>query len=166
MSVYVVDTNFFIQAYRSYYPLDVAPSFWKKVKQLADDGKIISIDKVKSEIYKNEDDLKHWCEDNLPTNFFKDSTVVISEYGQVATWAASKSGHYSSVALSEFFSADEADAWLVSYCLASPTTRIVVTYEKSRPEMKRKIQIPEACNPFGISFVDTIEMLRQLGESF
>jgi hypothetical protein len=53
MSVYVVDTNFFIQAHRAYYPLDVASSFWEKVKQLADDGKIISIDKVKQEIYKN-----------------------------------------------------------------------------------------------------------------
>jgi hypothetical protein len=60
MSVYVVDSNFFIQAHRVSYPLDVAFSFWNKVKQLANDGKIISIDKVKQEIYQNEDALKQW----------------------------------------------------------------------------------------------------------
>ena len=46
--IYVVDSNFFIEAHRATYPLDVAHSFWNKVKQLADDGKIVSIDKVKS----------------------------------------------------------------------------------------------------------------------
>ena len=77
MSVYVVDSNFFIQAHRANYPLDVATSFWNKVKQLAEEGKIISIDKVKKEIYDHEDDLKQWCEDNLPEDFFKDTVMEI-----------------------------------------------------------------------------------------
>ncbi len=63
MSVYVLDSNFFIQAHRANYPLDVALSFWSKVKQLAEEGKIISIDKVKKEIFDHEDELKHWCEE-------------------------------------------------------------------------------------------------------
>jgi hypothetical protein len=88
MSVYVVDSNFFIQAHRASYPLDVATSFWTKLIQLADEGKMISIDKVKHEIFKNEDDLKQWCEINLTDNFFKDTTTVISSYAQVAAWAA------------------------------------------------------------------------------
>ncbi len=49
-------SNFFIEAHRATYPLDVAHSFWNKVKQLADDGKIVSIDKVKSEIYDDHED--------------------------------------------------------------------------------------------------------------
>lgn len=58
MRVYVVDSNFFIQAHRYTYPLDIAFSFWEKVKLLAEAGKIISIDKVKSEIYDKNDSLK------------------------------------------------------------------------------------------------------------
>ncbi len=58
MNVFLVDANFFIQAHRAIYPLDVATSFWKKVKYIADNGTIISLDKVKNEIYRNEDDLK------------------------------------------------------------------------------------------------------------
>ena len=73
MSRYLVDSNFFIQAHRAIYPLDVAPSFWKKVKVLATNGNILSIDKVKNEIFQNEDDLKNWCVNNLPSDFFHDS---------------------------------------------------------------------------------------------
>lgn len=164
MSAFLVDTNFFIQAHRSIYPLDVVPSFWNKVKELAAQGKIISIDKVKAEIYKNEDELKKWCHDNLPQDFFKDSTTVISAYAQVVNWAMSRSSHYRQRALNEFLDADEADAWLVSYALEHDLT--IVTYEVSEPNTKKKIKIPEACSPFGISFVNTIEMLRTLSERF
>jgi hypothetical protein len=114
MSVYVVDSNFFIQAHRANYPLDIATSFWNKVKALAEQGKIISIDKVKKEIFDHQDDLKQWCEDNLPEDFFKDTQEVITSYGQIASWANSRNGHYHSTALAEFLDADEADAWLVA----------------------------------------------------
>jgi hypothetical protein len=166
MPLYVVDTNFFIQAHRSYYPIDVASSFWSKVKELADSGKIISIDKVKNEIYKNDDELKRWCLANLPQDFFKDTSTIINEYSQVAIWAASRSNHYFPNAIAEFLDADEADAWLVSFALNDLQNRIIVTYEKSQPEIKRKIKIPEVCTPFAVSYVDTIEMFRQLGERF
>ena len=166
MSVYVVDSNFFIQAHRASYPLDVATSFWDKVKQLAEQRKIISIDKVKKEISDHQDDLKTWCENNLPDDFFKDTTGVVTNYRQVAAWANSRSGHYFSTAIAEFLDADEADAWLVSYALADIANRIIVTHEKSQPDRKNKVKIPEACAPFSINFVDTIEMLRQLGERF
>lgn len=166
MGVYVVDSNFFIQAHRFNYPLDIVPSFWSKVKQLAVDGKIISIDKVKKEIYDHQDDLKQWCEDNLPGDFFKDTQGIVKSYSQVVMWANSKSVHYSPTALAEFLDADEADAWLVAFALADKANLTIVTHEKSQPEIKRKIKIPEACLSFNIAFVDTIEMLRQLNERF
>ncbi len=57
MPLYVLDTNFFIQAHRAFYPLDIAKSFWNTITELAADEKIISIDKVKAEIDKNDDEL-------------------------------------------------------------------------------------------------------------
>ena len=164
MSVYVVDSNFFIQAHRIIYPLDVAISFWNKVALLAQNGQIVSIDKVKNELYQNDDELKSWCENNLPENFFKDSTELIPEYSQVVTWAMSKNKHYLQKALEEFLDADEADAWLVAYGLKYNCP--ITTYEKSQPEKKRKIKIPEPCNSLGVSYMDTIEMFRQLGIQF
>lgn len=38
MTIFVVDSNFFIQAHRMYYPLDIAFSFWNKVKELSERG--------------------------------------------------------------------------------------------------------------------------------
>lgn len=115
MNIFLVDTNFFIQAHRAIYPLDVATSFWLKVKELAENGNIISIDKVKDEIYQNEDDLKDWCLSNLPTNFFYNSNLAITEYRGVVGWANSKSDHYKASALAEFLNTSEADAWLVAF---------------------------------------------------
>lgn len=166
MSVYVIDSNFFIQAHRASYPIDVAISFWNKVIQLATDGKIIGIDKVKNEIFKNEDELRQWCELNLPDHFFKDTSTLIPQYTQVAAWAASKSEHYLQNALAEFLDADEADAWLIAYALVNPTNYILVTHELSEPRRKNKIKIPDVCKAKGVQYCNTIEMFRQLGERF
>lgn len=166
MGIYVVDSNFFIQAHRVNYPLDVAFSFWNKVKQLAEEGKIISIDKVKNEIYDKNDALEEWCRANLPEDFFKESSEVMAAYGQVSAWAISRSYHYMPNALNEFLDADEADAFIVAYALANPNNRIVVTQEISEPNRKNKIKIPEACIALNVQFVNTMDMFRRLGETF
>lgn len=166
MSIYVVDSNFFIEAHRTTYPLDIAHSFWNKVKQLADEQKIISIDKVKKEIYDHEDALKHWCFNNLPRDFFKDTTTILAEYTNVAIWAASRSGHYMPNAIAEFLHADEADAYLIAYTLTDTINIVLVTQEISNPNQKSKIKIPEPCNTLGVEYCNTIEMFRRLGETF
>ncbi|HPW65772.1 MAG TPA: DUF4411 family protein [Salinivirgaceae bacterium] len=166
MWVYIVDSNFFIQAHRDSYPLDVVHSFWNKVKQLAHEGKIISIDKVKNEIYDKNDELETWCKNNLPDNFFKSTSELINEYRQVLQWVHSKHTHYLPKAINDFISADEADAYIVAYALADTTKRIIVTQEVSRPEMKSKIKIPEPCDALKVRYVRTIDMFRELGETF
>jgi hypothetical protein len=69
-------------------------------------------------------------------------------------------------AISEFLDAEEADAFIVAYALSDRQNRIIVTQEVSQPERKNKIKIPEPCNAFGISYINTIEMFRKLGETF
>jgi len=166
MPVYVLDSNFFIQAHRFYYPIDVATGFWNKVRQLAEEGRVISIDKVKKELYDKNDTLEEWCRNNLPEDFFKDTSVVLAAYGQVTTWAMSRRGHYLPKALNEFLDADEADAFLVAFCLADTSNRFIVTHEVSTPNKVSKIKIPDVCAALNVSCVNTIEMFRQLREMF
>lgn len=166
MIVYVVDSNFFIQAHRVNYPLDIAQSFWNKVKVLADAARIISIDKVKDEIYDKNDTLEAWCKANLPEDFFKSTDKVMNEYGKVTAWAISMNQHYLPNALNEFLDADEADAFLVAYSLADKANRVLVTQEKSQPNRTNKIKIPEACDQIDIRYLNTIEMFRELRETF
>ena len=166
MKTYVVDSNFFIQAHRAIYPLDVATSFWAKVRELEQSGRIISIDKVKNELYDKNDDLEKWCRKNLPNDFFKDTSSVLYEYGKISNWAISKKDHYLPQALNEFLDADTADAFLVAYALNDEKERVLITHEISQPEKKKKIKIPEPCNEFNIIYMNTIEMFRELSITF
>jgi hypothetical protein len=166
MPVYVLDSNFFIQAHRVHYPIDVAAGFWNKVRQLAEKGSVISIDKVKKELFDKNDALEEWCRNNLPEDFFKDTSVVMAAYGQVTAWAMSRSDHYLPNALNEFLNAVEADAFLVAYCLADPLSKFIVTQEVSEPKRQNKVKIPDACIALNVTYVNTIEMFRQLGETF
>lgn len=165
MSLYIVDSNFFIQAHRAYYPLDVITSFWSKISQLSAQEKIKSIDKVKIEIYDNsshEDELKAWCQNHLPNEFFLNTAGSIGNYAQIAQWASSMSHHYYKNAIDDFLATNLADPWLVALAMGQQIT--IVTYEKSEPNIKRKIKIPEVCNQFGVRYINTIDMLRELKE--
>ncbi|WP_417611266.1 DUF4411 family protein [Owenweeksia hongkongensis] len=164
MPTYIVDSNFFIQAHRVLYPLDIAESFWQLVSRLANEGVIVSIDKVKHELYQNDDELRRWCEGNLPHGFFADSSECITQYGEVVSWAVTKSDHYLQKALDEFLDADEADAWIIAF--AKMKGFMITTYEVSQPERKNKVKIPEPCISFGLPFRTTIEMFREIGVKF
>jgi hypothetical protein len=168
MDVFILDANFFIQAHRINYPLDVATGFWKKVKDLSESGKIISIDKVKNEIFENEDALTDWIKKNLPEKFFvnTNTAATLTNYANVARWANSKNTHYLPQAISEFLDADNADAWLVAYALSDATQNYIITQEISEPNKKSKIKIPDVCIHFGIKYANTIELFRKLGETF
>lgn len=167
MKKYLLDSNFFIQAHRSIYPLDIVPSFWNKTKDLASRGIIISLDKVKAEIYDNsshEDDLKDWCTANLEDNFFESSEQVLSNYIRIVQWVNSMNNHFNERAIQEFLETDLADPWLVAYAMENNLT--IVTYEVSQPDRKNRVKIPEVCNQFGVPYVDTIKMMRELQENF
>lgn len=164
---YLLDSNFFIQAHRFYYPLDVVESFWARTEELASNGHIISIDKVKKEIYdksSHEDELKLWCIDNLDDQFFHSTDEALPQYIQIVQWVNSMRHQYLDSAIEEFLQADLADPWLVAYAMKE--NLVIVTYEKSAPEAKKRVKIPEVCNHFRVRFIDTIEMMRELNSKF
>jgi hypothetical protein len=186
---YLVDTNFFLTPYKAYYPMDIVPGFWKKVKELAKRGIIISIDKSLNELTgkdnnkKIDDALTSWCCENLPKNFFKESDEAIKEYSEIIKW--SESQHYKRSAIDEFArysnadaydsnadaydsNADaydsNADAFIVAY--AKKYNLTVITEEKSHPESKARIFIPDVCIAFDVKVMNIIAMFRELRESF
>lgn len=164
MPIYLLDSNFFIQAHRFHYPFDVVPNFWTKVSDLAVRGLIRSIDKVQDELLDNKDLLSQWISSNLPPDFFEPCSSSTSQYSLVTAWAPTRTPRYSVAALNEFLDADEADAWLVAHGIAK--SYVLVTHEKSEPLATRKIKIPDACLPFNIRYINTIEMFREIGETF
>lgn len=164
MEKYVLDSNFFIQAHRKVYPLDVAVNFWNKLEALATSSKIISIDKVWDELNQNDDELTQWCKAHLPNGFFKDTSSMINAYTAVTGWAFERSDQFQKRAIDTFLAAEEADAWIISYAL--DTKCVLVTNEVSAPNSKTSIKIPDVCLTFDIRYLDTIDMFRDIRETF
>ena len=163
--VFVLDANVFIEAARRYYAFDIAPAFWNALLDLAQKGRIVSIDRVKDELTRLNDELTEWARGQFHEYF--DSTVddreVMKAYRQIIQWAFEQR-QFEETAKREFAQANNADAWIVAYALAKRA--IVVTHEQFKPDIKRKIPIPNVCRAFGVSYVDTFEMLRQLSVRF
>lgn len=165
MSVFVLDSNFFIEAHRVSYPLDIMHSFWEKVNELAHYRKIVSIDKVREELYNKNDELVEWCKNNLPYDFFKPTDEVMPQYEKIIEWVKSRNDPYKKYAVDEFLDATKADAFLVAYCLVDSDNRILVTHEISESKRRNKVKIPDACEAVNVRCVNPMNMLRELRET-
>ena len=156
--VYVLDANVFMEAARRYYAFDLAPGFWQGLQQHAIAGRIKSIDRVKQELDRGNDDLADWADDEFKDAFASTNRQdVIDVYARVMDWAAGKS-QYTDAAKHKF--ASGADGWLVAF--ANANRCVVVTHELPAPYAKNIVKLPEVCDAFGVGYVDTFAMLRAL----
>ena len=153
---YLLDANVFIEAARRYYAFDLAPRFWESLVNLARQGTIRSIDRVKQELDKGKNHLAQWA--NQPFSHAFESTDdadIIRSYQKIMVWVQSQT-QFSPAAKAEF--ADEADGWLVAYAMTKGF--VVVTHELPADDAKRRVPLPNVCQAFDVAFVDTFEMLR------
>lgn len=155
----LLDANVFIEACNRYYAFDIVPAFWTKLVDLASDGRVLSIDRVKDEL-QQPIALSNWANGAFrawfaPTN----ENDVIQAYAAVMQWAQTQA-QYSAAAKAEFANVTNADPWLVAY--AQVKGLVVVTHEQPSSSIKRKIPIPNVCAAFGVQFIDSFAMLRGL----
>jgi hypothetical protein len=157
---FVLDTSALIQAARTYYAFDIAPSFWPQLVNLAIEGNIVSIDKVKREILKGSDDLAAWSSSEFSNAFAstQDQDVFI-QYQELILWSQTHS-HYNQTAKVEFAGTDIADPWVIAFAKAK--RGVVVSAEEYKIDIKRKILIPNACQELGVPYANTVDMLRTL----
>lgn len=155
---YLLDTNIFITA-KNELPMDVYPSFWQTLSQLASNGKIRSIKKVEDEIRKGKDELVDWIDNNLPKDFFiSENADTIAALSTVSQWTI-LNRVYSQAAKTEFVSV--ADSWIIAEALSQSIT--VVTHETPDPLCKKRVKIPDVCNAVGVKFCNLNDAFRALG---
>lgn len=159
---YILDANVFIEAARHYYAFDIAPPFWESLVHHSRDGRIQSIDRIKRELERGKDDLATWAATEFTDAFASTDHENITEYyREVISWVQAQD-QFSDAAKSDF--ASGADGWLVAY--AGVNEAIIVTHEVRNPNIRRKVPIPNVCDVFDVNYLDTFEMLRQLGVRF
>lgn len=160
---YLLDTNVFIQAHRFHYPFDVFPGFWRWLKQENEKGTIGSIDWVYNEIKDGKDDLAEWIKelDSEAWILKCDDEETQQCYAQIANQVMGNT-HYTQRAKEEFLGV--ADSWLVAKAKTLDVT--IVTEERSNPQKRNQVFIPDICREYGISCITTIDLIRALGGRF
>ena len=138
--------------------MDVWTTFWSKLSEMAMNGQVVSSVKVKEEIEDGYDELSNWIAQHVPDGFFLPvDAEALSSYSMLQNWAAG--GDFTEVAKADF--ASKADAFIIATALAKGMT--VVTFEKSNPQRRNRVMIPDACAAVGADCCDLNAMLRSMG---
>ncbi len=160
---YLIDTNVLIRAKREWYRFGTFPGFWALMKQLATDGVITSVEAVHRELVAQKDELSDWVAQECPTGLFvAPDAGTAAAAGRVTAWTVGPLTHYSEAAHAEFFAA--ADYWIVAQALAHGHT--VVTHEIPAPQSVKNIKVPDACNALGVPWLNSYQMLEEVGARF
>ena len=157
---FCIDTNIFVQAHRSTYPIDMMPGFWEGLLNAAEKKLIFSIELVYEELTASTDELSEWAIDHHDVLFRKnDDAATQQALREVGEFLETRSPAYRDEAKELFL--DGADPWVIAFAKAHGHT--VVTEEVEAPTSKRSVKIPDVCAALEVSVVNTIQMLRALG---
>ena len=155
--MYLVDANVLIEAKNRYYAFDIAPGFWAWLDQAHQQAVACSIEAVRDEPLDGDDELAAWARMN-PSFFQPIDQGTTRHFSALTSWAKSRS--FTQSALADF-TGNHADYLLVAH--ACEHQDIVVTHERSQPNARARVLIPDACTAMGVTTVDTFHMLRQTG---
>ncbi|HOJ50473.1 MAG TPA: DUF4411 family protein [Spirochaetota bacterium] len=161
--IYLLDSNIFITPANTFYRFAFGMNFWNFLVDKAENGKLASLDKVKEEINRCENNLKEWA-NNYFSNYFLNTKdpKVIQKYSELMRWAESKNNHYTRNAIDEFMKEDNADPWLIAFALSKKENYKIVTFEKFNKDQKNRIPIPNVCKEFNLYTCDLYQMLKDL----
>lgn len=121
----------------------------------ANNGLVLSIDRVKVELERGKDELAEWASGSFHEHFAStEEEDVIAAYRRIMVWSQGQA-QFTPGAKAEF--ARVADGLLVAYALAKVC--IVVTHEQFNLEAKARIKIPNVCQAFGVQYIDTFQMM-------
>ena len=160
---WLLDADVFISARKRHYGFTFCPAFWDWLVRENEARNVFSIERVRTELLKQTDELSEWTRERNDGFFLSPDVATTSSFSVVNNWLTSQRNatRYNDAALSVFSSA--ADYFLVAQAHARQFT--VVTHEVSN-DKKSEIKIPEVCEGLDINCVDPFEMLRTEKPSF
>ena len=90
MTVYVLDTNVFIEAKEDHYGFDICPAFWEwlDIQNLA--GKVASIKEVLDELLVGDDELAEWANERCGDYFINPDDDVVERISASVTGRTAK----------------------------------------------------------------------------
>jgi hypothetical protein len=86
----------------------------------------------------------------------------VADFAAMVQWVQAEQ-QFKNEAKSEF--AQVADGWLAAYAKAHPH-HVVVTHEEFSADVKKRVPLPNVCKRFGVEYIDTFAMLKELQARF
>lgn len=158
---YLLDSDVFIQASNLHYQSDFCPAFWDWIDREHKAGVIISIDRVLDEISEGlYGSLIGWAQARQSLFVKSADLPTMKSLQQVGLWA---SKNFDEAGYDKFFKG--ADFVLVGYAHAHK--HILVTQETPGKGVGgKKVKIPDACDAFGVKWMNTFDLLAKEKPSF
>ena len=149
---YLLDANTFIEAKNRYYSMTVCPGYWQWILQSNTHSGVASIQAIKEELTRGNDELAQWAKDHDHLFVANDDEATQREFGKVVAYVMGLDNM-------RIGSQDEflggADPWLIAKAMISGAT--IVTHEKLDRKIKKKIIIPNICEQFDVHYINTFE---------
>jgi len=162
---YCLDTSVYIQAHRTYYAFDLAPSFWIALENLAKGEVIVSPIAVYGELKKGNDELSIWAKAQEKTLFIKPDAKVSEALRLIADFT---NEHYEDDHWIRDFLGG-ADPWVIAQAkahnlivVAMERNKTIEEVDKTTHRFRGKIKIPNMCGHFGVKCITTFDLLRAL----
>ncbi len=151
---FCIDTSSLVQAWTRAYPIDLFPTFWDKMDDLVDKGRIIAPDEVLRETGRRDDGLYKWLKERDGLIWKIDDELQASVSQVMADFpfmVKNRTGK------------NAADPWVVA--LARITSATVVT-EENEDNSTTNPKIPLVCKHYKVRFIRLLELIRREGWQF
>lgn len=157
--MFLLDANAFMEANRHYYAFDLAPGFWTWLEDPGLADQVASVAAIKNEITGGAGQLVDWAQALRAEFWWQDSDDTVAAMTRLVQWATDPARVYTQAAVNQFLASG--DLRLIAHALVAAAT--VVTRERSAPDSKKDIKIPDVCLAFGVACVDPFTAYRSMG---
>lgn len=160
---YLLDSNSFIAPSRSYYKLEMMPTYWDWLANHQNDGLVIP-KIIYDELINNDDELSQWVKKNLSAIVFQayeQDSDFWSEYGKVINYIQN-SGYYKNPGVNNWMQDTKADPKIIA--IAKIYNLQIVTFEQSvgnlskKNPIKKEPKIPDVAAHFGVNCIDLFKL--------
>jgi hypothetical protein len=142
--------------------MSICPAYWEWLLKAHEKQEVISIDLVRQELTKGDDELSVWVGENPQIFIPEDSEEIQTCFAESVVPAVYGMTQMKAGTHEEFMRG--ADPWLIATAMATGAT--VVTQEVFKRDILKKIHIPNVCELMGIPYMNTFEMLSELEAEF
>ncbi len=158
---YWVDTSVLDEGMKGPYGFDIAPRFWTMLDELCADGRIACPLLVYDELQGSVEIMAHWARERRDSGLFVEPDENVQTiYRDVVNYVADQ--YPDNQSRRRFL--EGVDPWLIAHAIV--TGGKVVTLEQRVDNNSKQARIPNVCAHFGVEWITTYQMLRELGVSW